>query len=260
MIYSEESMEKRQKMSNELEFLHEVHRKYIFSFLDNLNSVRTVKRNFINLHWITRIKIILDVSPSVLTWKLCKLLKKREGGVEVLDISKWSRVNSSTVNRLLKLKALRGLKELVFDDGGETIDWKYLRIPPGIHIRVAMWNVPLSFLNVKGGKSTFRERIMLFHQILHFGDLLSVWPIFKELCTVLKVQFKGMEEAEEEEEEQYLQFFQASRRKLQFMGINKTHTSALFKIKTIPHRCILFEETADNVVLITFLENAPHNN
>ena len=111
------------------------------------------------------------------------------------------------MNRLLRLKALQRLKELGFDDGGEIIHWKYLRIPHGIHICVAMWNVPLSFLNVKGGKPKFKERIMLFHQILQFGDMLSVGAIFKELCAHLKLKFKGIENEEEAEEDHSTQFF-----------------------------------------------------
>ena len=77
----------------------------MFSYLENLNTVKEVNRLFMNRNWITRITVKMDISVSRYTPKLRKVFKARKGGVKILDLSEWTNVNASSVNQLISLKA-----------------------------------------------------------------------------------------------------------------------------------------------------------
>ena len=105
--------------------------KYVFSYLENLNTVKEVSRLFVNRNWITRISVKMDLSVTRYTPKLRKMFKTRKGGVKVLDLSQWTSVNASSVNQIMSLKAFRGLEELILGDC-VNVKARFLDIPRGI--------------------------------------------------------------------------------------------------------------------------------
>ena len=133
----------------------------IFSFLENLNTVKLVKRSFVDLNWVRSIKTTHNMVCTDILKKLIKIFKKRQGGVERLDFSFWCLLNASSLNRMLKLKVFRGLKEIRLDYC-TNIDTEVLRIPSGIRIASANGSYEVLLYAVKQGTSDFMQRVLLF--------------------------------------------------------------------------------------------------
>ena len=187
MIYA---VSKRIKVDS----IHLFHWKIIFSFLDNVNSVKEVNRKFFEFlvrKGITSIKVLKEHSTTrFFASKLCKMLKMRMGRVQVLDLSEYTTVNASTINRILQLKAFRQLKHLILGDC-VNVNACFLNIPKGIQISATIKNLRVMFLNMKRGMSTFKDRFSVFFHSLDptNGNGLD---FFIEVCTFLNVQVKNI--------------------------------------------------------------------
>ena len=157
--------------------------KYIFSYLENLNTVKEVSRLFVNRNWITRISVKMDLSVTRYTPKLRKMFKTRKGGVKILDLSKWTSVNASSVNQIVSLKAFRGLEELILGDC-VNVRARFLDIPRGIKITASPSNnIEVHLLNMKNGNSSFKEKLNVFYSALRYEE-----SFFLEVCDVLDLQ------------------------------------------------------------------------
>ena len=197
MIYAEETITKRIK-ADSVSLLTLFHWKIIFSFLENVNSVKAVNRKFLDFlvrSYITRITVIMEcTSASKFTPRLSKMFKKRIAGIQVLDLSEWKCLNASSLNRIIRLKAFRHLKQLILGDC-VNVNAEVLDIPKGIYVSATTKNLRVMLLNVKRGMSSFFERFTVF---MHsFDPSNGGVDFFLEVCTVLNVQVKEtLEEGE----------------------------------------------------------------
>ena len=161
--------------------------KYVFSYLENLNTVKEVSRLFVNRNWITRISVKMDLSVTRYTPKLRKMFKTRKGGVKILDLSQWTSVNASSVNKIMSLKAFRGLEELILGDC-VNVRARFLDIPRGIKITASPSNnIEVHLLNMKNGNSSFKEKLNVFYSALRYEE-----SFFLEVCDVLDLQMVEM--------------------------------------------------------------------
>ena len=246
MIYAEETVSKRYKI-DVITFISSANWRYVFSFLENLNLVKEVSRKFVDRNWITRIAVKVNFLPTPFTRKLSKMFETRQGGVEFLDLSKWKRANARAVNLIIQLRAFRQLKELNLGDC-ENITAGNLQIPAGIKIIASGNNPGVRFLNIKGGMSTFQERMEVFYD--SFKPSNGGFPFFTEVCEALKVEIEDYVE-EDEEPFTLLKLYRICAGNFERMLLCEEASSGLIKIRGLLFFLMVKEKENKFVVKLT---------